>query len=159
MGEAENAVLVPRGHHTTTPGHSLCQSQRPPGPTKDSPPGRNTTQAVFINCYFDHQTHRLLLDTHGQVFLLLQVGDCFECSAVQVHDAWLCSACMRLVNGNPGPALAARLGWTAPLPATTLGAQLLELSRLHSQVLQPPNEFACNRKKEPMQATISKTML
>lgn len=53
---------------------------------------------------------------------------------LQVHDAWLCSACLRLVNGNPGSALASRLGWSAPLPATTLGAQLLELGRLHSQV-------------------------
>ncbi len=51
-----------------------------------------------------------------------------EC--MQVEDAWICSACLRLVNGNPGPALASKLGWTAPLAAPTLAAQLLELSRL-----------------------------
>ncbi len=45
----------------------------------------------------------------------------------QDADAWLCSACLRLVNGVPGPALTARLGWARPLPATTLAAQLLEL--------------------------------
>ncbi|BDA44284.1 probable Sacsin [Coccomyxa sp. Obi] len=54
--------------------------------------------------------------------------------ARQVQDAWICSACLRLVNGNPGPALASKLGWTAPLAAPTLGAQLLELGKLHSQV-------------------------
>lgn len=55
-----------------------------------------------------------------------------EC--MQVEDAWICSACLRLVNGNPGPALASKLGWTAPLAAPTLAAQLLELGKLHSQV-------------------------
>lgn len=54
---------------------------------------------------------------------------------MQVQDAWICSACMRLVNGNPGSALAAKLGWTAPLAAPTLGAQLLELGKLHHRVL------------------------
>ena len=52
----------------------------------------------------------------------------------QEEEAWLCSACLRLVNGSPGPALAKRLGWTQPLPATVLAAQLLELGKLHGQV-------------------------
>lgn len=52
----------------------------------------------------------------------------------QDADAWLCSACLRLVNGVPGPALTARLGWARPLPATTLAAQLLELGKLHGEV-------------------------
>ncbi len=62
---------------------------------------------------------------------------------MQVHEAWLCSASLRLVNGNPGAALASRLGWAGPLPATTLGAQLLELGRLHPQV-QPSTKPACH---------------
>ncbi|KXZ55127.1 hypothetical protein GPECTOR_3g279 [Gonium pectorale] len=53
-------------------------------------------------------------------------------------DMWLSSGCMFLVDGEcRSSALAAGLGWSAPLPGSVLAQQLLQLGELHSSVSDP----------------------
>ena len=68
---------------------------------------------------------------------------------MQVEDAWLCSASLRLLSREVTKALAPRLGWEDPLSVSTLGTQLVELGRMHPQAsdqsqarLMPPGGLA-----------------
>ena len=56
---------------------------------------------------------------------------------MQAEDAWLCSASMRLLSGEAGEALPAKLGWQDPLSVSTLGTQLVELGKVHPEVRWP----------------------
>jgi len=47
--------------------------------------------------------------------------------------AWLCSATLRLLDGQCSSALQQKLGWSALLPAKILAAQLVALGHLHSR--------------------------
>lgn len=50
-------------------------------------------------------------------------------------DAWLCSACRDILDGEcRSGALASGLGWSAPLGADVLAAQLRALGELHARV-------------------------
>jgi len=53
-------------------------------------------------------------------------------------DAWLCSATLRVLVGEPQSlALADLLGWRAPLSPTILAAQLLALGDAHPVIRDP----------------------
>lgn len=54
--------------------------------------------------------------------------------ALQAEDAWLCSGSLRLLSGDVSDALAHLLGWREPLSVSTLGTQLVELGKMHSEV-------------------------
>jgi sacsin len=60
----------------------------------------------------------------------------FQLVLLHPGDAWLCSATLRVLNGEPrSAALADLLGWRAPLPPAVLAAQLLALGEAHPLVL------------------------
>ncbi|KAL4545625.1 hypothetical protein Ndes2526B_g00282 [Nannochloris sp. 'desiccata'] len=52
--------------------------------------------------------------------------------------AWLCSATLSLLDGQCSNALQIKLGWTTPLPAKVLAAQLVALGQLRSRPTASP---------------------
>ena len=55
--------------------------------------------------------------------------------ALQAGDAWLCSGSLRLLSGDVNDPLAHLLGWQEPLTVSTLGTQLVELGKMHPEVI------------------------
>ena len=63
--------------------------------------------------------------------------------ALQAMDAWLCSGSLRLLSGNVSDSLAHLLGWREPLSVPTLGTQLIELGKMHPEVITASDARLC----------------